>query len=133
MRRVVQKNKVGREGRGAIMSAQHVIYLPEFHAIVCRKCQHGISKDGLGNHFLRRHKELELNVRKELERYVETLEVLEPPKVEVPTTEIMLIEGLKVLEGFICMVGECRYLAGTPRSMEEHCRNEHEWTLSQGE
>ena len=102
------------------MSEQHIIYLAEFKAIVCRQCQYGISKDGLRKHFFREHEQLRLNVRKELEKYVETLDLLEPPKVQVPMREIKPIEELKIQEGFICTVGQCTYLAGTPRSIEEH-------------
>jgi Orsellinic acid/F9775 biosynthesis cluster protein D len=114
------------------MSEQYIIYLTTFHVIVCRLCQHGITKHGIRRHFSKRHKELELDVRKKLEKYVETLDVLEPSNVELPTGEINPVKGLMIHEGFICTVGECGHLAGTLRSIEEHCRDEHGWMLSKG-
>jgi len=114
------------------MSEEHVLYLNDFHAIVCRECRHGIAKEKLQRHFRMFHKNVELHVRRELDNYVRGFEVWDIKDVPVPKEEVDAVEGLKVYEGYICTVEGCKHLRGTIESITRHCKEKHEWTTSRG-
>jgi len=114
------------------MSNSHIFYLEEFHVIVCRTCKYGLTKGGVKKHFRRRHKELELYIRRELEDHAKVLDVWEVEKIKAPTEEVTALEGLEIHEGFICTSAGCGQVAGTSRSIEEHCRDDHGWIKSKG-
>ena len=115
------------------MSERYLSYIAEYHVLICLSCRHCISKTGLRLHFQRRHRDLPLRVRRELEDHVENLDVWRKTEVSHPSQTIPAIEGLKVQEGFICSYDErCNHLTSTDRSMMEHCRSVHSWIVSKG-
>jgi hypothetical protein len=114
------------------MSEQLLIYLPQFHVIVCRECQYAINKRGVNKHFRRLYQHIDIRVRNQLNDYVQKFDVWEVEQVETPTEEVEIIKGLKVLAGFICTVEGCNNKRTTLKSITEHCRDKHGWIKSNG-
>ena len=114
------------------MSEQYLVYLPHFHVIACRECQHGINKNELQKHFRVRHKHININARKKLNDYIKNLDIWEVKDVITPIKEVKVIKELKIYEGFICDAMECGHLRSTLKSIKEHCRSAHGWIKSKG-
>jgi len=113
-------------------SESHLLYLAQFQTMVCRACEHGLTKHGLRLHFERHHGEISLKERRELENYVKDFHIAETEDVQSPLTKVGIINGLKIHQGFICTSEGCGHLRTTLKSIKEHCRGEHGWTLSKG-
>jgi hypothetical protein len=114
------------------MSQGYILYLEPFQTIVCRECQFGITKGGLRLHFRRHHKSIPIKVRRELENHVENFSIADLKDISVPMTEVNMIEGLKVQEGWICTSKGCGMLYASLIGMMIHCRKAHKWVKSKG-
>jgi Orsellinic acid/F9775 biosynthesis cluster protein D len=54
----------------------------------------------------------------------------QPEEIQSPTTEVEAIDGLKVIDGFVCE--SCDALYGSLLSIKGHCQRIHGWTESKG-
>lgn len=110
----------------------YIIYNEDLEVLICRICKIGVT--GVHRHFARNHQvEISLENRQKIDEYAENL-ILRPVKdVLIPIDEIEAIEEIEVIEGFKCAAGfGCQEVCGTRRSIEEHCRSNHDWNTSKG-
>jgi|SRR5277367_2556209 len=91
-------------------SEQHLLYLPEHKALICRLCRHAIvpAHESVLRHFRDSHKSIELTVRKQLASYANGLEAIEPDEILIPERGTHMIEGLALLDGYECC--KCRHV-----------------------
>jgi hypothetical protein len=108
----------------------YVLYLLEFNALICRTCQHGLTREGVARHFQRHHKSILTGVRKQLSSFASGLKVSNIDEIIFPLVEIDAIDGLDVIDGFACQ--ECAGLYGTLKSIQKHCRERHGWVKANG-
>jgi predicted metal-binding protein len=117
-------------GEDTIDPFVYLLYVPEYSALICRSCRYCLTPRGVGRHFQWQHKTISCGERDQLVKFAECLTVSRPEDIEVPSEEIAAIEGLDVIDGFKC--GECEGLYGTMRSIQNHCRDRHDWVKSRG-
>jgi Orsellinic acid/F9775 biosynthesis cluster protein D len=110
--------------------SSYLIYVPEFEALICRGCEHGLTRECMTRHFQRLHKSVSTSVRKRLNDFMSGLRVSSAEDIKLPLMEIEAMDGLEVINGFECQY--CGGLYGTLRSMQNHCRDRHEWVKSRG-
>jgi hypothetical protein len=72
----------------------YVLYLSEFNALICRTCQHGLTRDGVARHFQRHHKSISNGIRKQLSSFASGLTVSNIDEIIFPSIEIDAIDGL---------------------------------------
>jgi uncharacterized C2H2 Zn-finger protein len=108
----------------------YVLYLSEFNALICRTCQHGLTREGVARHFQRHHKSISNRIRKQLSSFASSLRVSNVDEIIFPSVEIEAIDGLDVIDGFACQ--ECGWLYGTLKSIQKHCRARHGWVQANG-
>jgi Orsellinic acid/F9775 biosynthesis cluster protein D len=106
----------------------YIIHSKELNALICRSCRYGLNPKGVNRHLRKWHKGVPLEVRKKIVEWCDGVTVNELMDVQTPTTEVNEIEGLKVVDGFMCRI--CNSLYGTPDSIEQHCYTTHGWTIS---
>ena len=112
-----------------IDASEYVLYLQEQQALVCRDCKYCLQPNGVEKHLQRSHLAIELEVRKELVSYSESLTLRNPSEIVTPRTVVPAFDCLEITRGFRCSA--CNSLYGTPRSIEEHCRS-HTWAKPEG-
>ena len=112
-----------------IDTSEYLLYLQEQQALVCRGCKYCLQRDGVERHLQRNHLATQLEIRKELVSYAESLILREPSEVIIPITVIPAFDCLEIIQGFQCSI--CNSLYGTPRSIEKHCRT-HRWMEAEG-
>ena len=98
--------------------------------LICQTCRHGLVATGVQRHFQRCHKCISIEVRKQIVEFAAQLDIKNPEEVEVPTVELVAIEGLDIIKGLECEA--CNALYGRVQSMEHHCRTRHGWQKSKG-
>ena len=113
----------------------YVKYNEEHSVLIC--IPHGYSLipgDGIGRHFQRYHGSISIETRKNIAEYAATLILKDPDDVVHPDSDEGPIEGLKLEEnGFSCIYEDCDgYVCGTKGTMEQHCRDAHNWKLNDG-
>jgi hypothetical protein len=106
----------------------YVIYNEDLKALICRSCQYGLNPKGVKRHFQLYHKGVTLQLRKRIIAWCDTQSAKRLEDVEILMREVDAIEGLKVIDGFICHT--CESLWGTLPSMMKHCQVSHKWTTS---
>ena len=114
-------------------ASKYVLYLEEWHVLVClhENCKYGLTPTGIKLHFQRHHKDTySLHIRQALERYAETLQLIEPSKINIPTGLLAPIQGLKVVPGLQC--NECKEASTSEVRIKKHCRDKHRWTKAKG-
>jgi hypothetical protein len=93
----------------------YVLYPSEFNALICRTCQHGLTREGVARHFQRHHKSISNGIRKQLSSFASGLTVSNIDEIIFPSIEIDAIDGLDVIDEFACQ--ECGGLYGTLKSI----------------
>jgi Orsellinic acid/F9775 biosynthesis cluster protein D len=106
----------------------YIIYSEEFSALICRSCGYGLNPNGVDRHIRKWHKGIPLDIRKRIVEWCDGQTVKHLSDIQTPTTEVDEIEGLKVVDGFMCET--CNSLSGTPFSIQYHCQKSHGWTIS---
>ena len=112
------------------MIDQYVTYNDQFHIMICRLCEHGIPKNGVGLHYRRHHKDLTLQTRKELVLHAKNFDLVE--NIEYSNEIIPPIDGIKIEKGMVCSNQLCNYACLLQSSMEEHCKLQHNWISTNG-
>src|SRR5579862_4902021 len=108
----------------------YVIYNERYSALICLTCGYALNADGIENHLRRKHKDVPMSSRKRIQDWTDTLVIKGPKDIEIPDEEITAIEGLKVIDGFICL--NCDALYGSTVSMVHHCQDKHGWRSWKG-
>ncbi len=108
------------------MSKQYLVYLPHFHVIACRECQHDINKNEIQKHFHIRYKHININVRKKLNDFIKNLDIWEVKDVIISIKEVKVIKELKIYKEFIYDATRCGHLQSMLKSIKEHCHSTHE-------
>jgi hypothetical protein len=113
-------------------SEQHLLYLPEHKALICRPCKHAIMPGctSVLRHLGDTHKLIAFLVRKELGTYADRLEVIEPERIAIPERGTGVVAGLALLNGYEC--GKCGYICASEGTMVKHCRKEFKWVVADG-
>ena len=106
----------------------YLIYNEHYEIIICKACGYAVKKNWIKKHLERKHKYLDIKVRKELVEC--TKELVESELIQTPEANCRAIEGLKLMNGFECE--ECGYVYVEARSIQEHCRSNHEWKKVMG-
>jgi hypothetical protein len=114
------------------MSDQYIKYEPQLRVMICQLCPEGVSKNSVALHYRKRHRDLDLRIRKELVKYANNFDQCEPNELQHPTTIVPHIEGLAVQQGVRCLYDNCNEAYLLPSSMEKHCEEAHGWITSKG-
>jgi hypothetical protein len=104
----------------------YIIYEEDLQVLICRSCRYALNPNGVKRHFQRYHKGVSLRLRKKIVEWCGTLHSKRPEEVAIPVEGANAIEGLKVIDGFMCQT--CNSLCGTLSSMVKHCQDSHDWT-----
>jgi len=115
---------------GDVDPHSYILHMSEFNALICRACQHGLTRKGVARHFQRHHKSIPYDIRKQLDSFASGLLISNSNDIILPSVEIEAIEGLEVIEGFACQM--CTGLYGTLESIRQHSRKQHGWVKSHG-
>ena len=110
----------------------YVIYNPEYKVLICRQHKYAIPQDRIFRHFQLFHLFIPLATRQLISNYSKTLELVAPENVATPLELVLCIDGLTIVNGFLCQYDRCRELRSTERSIKEHCRGKHEWKARTG-
>src|SRR5580700_10697535 len=108
----------------------YMLHLTEFNVLICRTCQHGLTRDGVGRHFQWHHQSIANSVRKQLVSFAAGLHISNSEEITLPSLEIEAINRLEVIEEFACQASAV--LHGTSGSIQKHCRKRHGWVRSNG-
>jgi len=109
----------------SLQSLQHyIIYDAQHKVLICKEHQYGITN--VARHFQQNHPNMPTKTRLQIRVATQHLELTNPKDIIVPSSNSLPIDGLELSEdGAKC--NECEYVAGTFGTMEEHCRNNHDW------
>ena len=118
--------KISREipSRTTIDIFEYLLYLLEQQILIYRICKYYLHPNGVENHLQWKYLVISLKICKELMSYIEGLMLQSSSKVITSITIISVFECLEIIQGFCCLA--CNCLCGTPRSIQEHCRD-HIW------
>ena len=114
---------------------KYVKYNEEHCVLICIEHEYCLSAgEGVGYHFRTFHKFIPFETRKQIIEYAKGLTLADPERIQSPDWDEMKIDGLKVVpNGFRCSFENCEgHVAATLRMMEEHCRNAHGWSKTDG-
>src|SRR6202012_5252974 len=92
---------------------------------ICLRCKFCISPKGARRHLLRWHKDLSMEVRRELQSYCAGLDLVEPKDVVNPSDKAS-IYGLQLHAGSRCAVPRCDYICTKESTAMVHARG-HGW------
>jgi Orsellinic acid/F9775 biosynthesis cluster protein D len=101
----------------------YITHLPEFKVVICQPCEIGIPpKDPLRhykqNHTAKKNHPVSMEVRRKVEEYMATLDLVEPDKVICPREPV---PHLKMIEdGFVCNFPGCGQCSISESSMRTH-------------
>ena len=102
----------------------HIIYDAQYKVLICKEHQCGITN--VARHFQRYHPNMSTKTRLQIRVATQHLELANPKDIIIPSSKSLPIEGLELVkDGAKC--NKCEYMAGTCNTMEEHCRNYHDW------
>ena len=116
----------------------HLIHLPEFQLIVCKKCQYAVLPSHIDTHFATKPHKLGSKERQriaravaEINRLIENEEALQQSEFTFPPTTSPPIAALGKPEenGLQCTV--CQYICCNIKGMQNHQWEEHEWKSQQ--
>jgi len=119
-------------------ASRYVSFLTEYRVLICRSCKHGISPngDGIARHFMEKHITMPIQTRQSILIYCNSLKLIDPSNVRIPTMEIERITELESSLGWYCQEQldgkECGHCCVTETSMKIHCRDTHGWIKSKG-
>jgi len=115
-----------------IMSKQYIKYEPQLRVMICRLCTEGITKNGIAWHYREHHKNMSLQIRKDVVKYCNDFDVCTKKEFQYPKTIITCIEDRIIERGFRCLYTNCNHACICSSSMEEHCKMKHDWMTSKG-
>jgi len=103
----------------------YVAYNMQHKVLICKEHQYGIT-DVIRHFRSDDHAKMSTKTRLQIRVATQHLELANPKDIIIPSLNCLPIEGLELVEdGAKC--NECQYIAGTSGTMEEHCRNCHDW------
>src|SRR5579859_5765621 len=108
--------------------SEYVAYLPNYKVVICNVCKYCITPHGAMIHLHTWHKMLPLAIHRTIVKYCNTLELLDPYNVSVPTNVTPILE-LEVWIGRQCTMDGCRFISGKLSSTKAHART-HGWVQS---
>jgi Orsellinic acid/F9775 biosynthesis cluster protein D len=120
---------------------EHIIHLPEYHVVVCKKCKYAILPTEISSHFTptRPHgfpKEARqeiINRVAQIPGLIKDEEELEHRRFPFPIDTSKPVVGLDApkIDGFRCTIrtaeGICPYVGKDVRRIQEHCHKRHDW------
>ena len=108
----------------------HIIYNAQHKVLICKKHENGITD--VDRHFRGTgHENMTTKTRLAIRVATQHLELTNLQDIVIPSANSFPIEGLEVVKnGAKCK--ECGHLAGTIDTMENHCRNKHNWKTKDG-
>ena len=114
---------------------QYVMFNSTYHILICRQCGYAISQNWITRHFRRCHKTIPLTTRQKIIEYGQSLELWQPKVVQDTwnnSNTKFPIEGLTISSGFQCLYHDCSQLTRTEISIQQHCRENHNWLMKDG-
>src|SRR5450432_3241474 len=122
---------------------EHIIHVPEYRVVVCKKCQYAVLPSELESHFQPREPHgLTKEAREVVAERVGRIEGLIRDRKElqqcrfpfpVDTSEAVAVLGVAKSSGFRCTIKktdererECPYVASSVRNIRRHCWEEHQ-------
>jgi hypothetical protein len=111
---------------------EYITHNLTYNTIICRQHKQGIPPDWIARHFRKFHKTIPLSTRQAIVNHCNTLNLVGPEDMVIPTEPVQPIHGLPVLDGFQCEYKGCLELRSTELSIQKYCREEHQWVLELG-
>ena len=116
------------------MNNLYVEHLPEWHLILCRKCEHAIWPEQVQQHFQGSQHRLPKFEAVTIASIAQSWSGLiqYPVELHLPRHVNAPIPGLKLFhEGFLCQIQpeDCWYVCRNEKGMKTHCRQKHGWTM----
>jgi hypothetical protein len=111
---------------------QYVTYNEDYKVLICRQHKHAVPPDWILRHFRDMHQSVPLETREAIVEYSESLHLLAPNDVVIPTELSHSIQGLEIRQGYQCQYYGCLELCSTENSMKKHCRVQHKWMVAAG-
>lgn len=96
--------------------------------VICRQHRYAITPASVARHFQEYHKSVPIDLRKQLQDYVDSLGLSNPDNVDIPNNTVP-IHGLPIHKGFKCGYENCLELRRSEKSMKLHCGTKHAWKL----
>ena len=82
--------------------SRYVSYLSEYHVLICRLCKHCISFNddgGIARHLMEKHITTPIQTRQSIISYCNSLNLIDPMNVKIPSTDIERIAELELSLG----------------------------------
>jgi len=103
----------------------HITYNAQHKVLICKTHRYGIT-DAVRHFHSKDHAKMTTKTRLQIRAATQHLELADPEEVDIPLSNSFPIDGLELVDnGAKC--NECEYVAGTFNTMEDHCRNKHDW------
>jgi len=102
----------------------HIVYNAQYKVLICKEHKYTILD--VTRHFREHHPKMKTKTRLQIRAATQHLELAKPEDITNLSSNSLPIEGLELIEnGAKC--NDCEYVAGTIGTMEDHCRNKHNW------
>ena len=114
---------------------RYILHLTEYEIVVCWCCNYCISSmiNEIKRHFMKEHKSVSLNTRREISEYCKLLKLANSNEIHILTVDIKSIESLTIFSDWRCQEksnkSECRECCTSEELMKRHYKNEHEWSI----
>ena len=103
----------------------HVTYNAQHKVLICKTHCHGIT-DVIRHFQGKDHAKMSTKTRLQIRAATQNLVMLGPNSIRAPPPTALPIDELELIKnGFECK--KCGALAGTLSTIENHCRNKHNW------
>jgi superfamily II DNA helicase RecQ len=115
-------------------------HLREFRIIQCKTCAYAVVPDQMNGHLRDHHKEISASTRQQIVDVVKGMDGVARQQEDVvyPPATATAIQGFPLYDdGFRCQgedgeQGQCEYICRTPRGIQQHCRDIHQWVNDRG-
>lgn len=119
------------------MATAYFHYQAEFQLAICKECRHAVWPDRVESHLQGKHHRMSWKQAEPVGSEVRSWqglvksprELRVPARVQQPITELPLFE-----DRLLCQKdpGSCQHICRGKKSMKEHWRIEHRWSVGRG-
>ncbi|KAI0202002.1 hypothetical protein F4808DRAFT_91756 [Astrocystis sublimbata] len=101
-----------------------LIHLPDYGVVICKGCRFAIQPTAFSSHLQNHH--ILRSERRSILNQLDTLRLLQPDRVGVPTSDSPRVSGLPVLSGCRCAASKCKYACTSVKRMCQHWSDVHD-------